>query len=142
LFDKDGETMGRVGNEFGATTGRARRCGWLDLVALKYACQVNGVTKLMMMKADVLSGFKSIKICTSYIYKGKEIDHLPYNIEPENIKPVYTEFKGWEEDLTKEEDYTKLPNSLIDYIKYIENQLNIPITIVSVGPDRKQTIFV
>ena len=142
LFDKDGETMGRVGNEFGATTGRARRCGWLDLVALKYACQVNGVTKLMMMKADVLSGFKAIKICTSYIYKGKEIDHLPYNIEPENIKPVYTEFKGWEEDLTKEEDYTKLPNSLIDYIKYIENQLNIPITIVSVGPDRKQTIFV
>jgi len=142
LFDKDGETMGRVGNEFGATTGRARRCGWLDLVALKYACQVNGVTKLMMMKADVLSGFKAIKICTSYIYKGKEIDHLPYNIEPENIKAVYTEFKGWEEDLTKEEDYTKLPNSLIDYIKYIENQLNIPITIVSVGPDRKQTIFV
>ncbi|MCH1548357.1 MAG: adenylosuccinate synthase [Flavobacteriaceae bacterium] len=142
LFDKDGETMGRVGNEFGATTGRARRCGWLDLVALKYACQINGVTKLMMMKADVLSGFKSIKICTSYIYKGNEINHLPYNIEPENIKPVYTEFKGWKEDLTKEEDYSKLPNSLIDYIKYIENQLNIPITIISVGPDRKQTIFV
>ena len=142
LFDKDGETMARVGNEFGATTGRARRCGWLDLVALKYACQINGVTKLMMMKADVLSGFKSIKICTSYIYKGNEINHLPYNIEPENIKPVYTEFKGWKEDLTKEEDYSKLPNSLIDYIKYIENQLNIPITIISVGPDRKQTIFV
>ncbi|MGB3774478.1 MAG: adenylosuccinate synthase, partial [Leeuwenhoekiella sp.] len=86
LFDEDGETMGRVGNEFGATTGRPRRCGWLDLVALKYAVRINGVTQLMMMKGDVLSGFETIKVCTSYVYQGKEIDHLPYNIEPENIK--------------------------------------------------------
>ena len=95
LFDEDGETMGRVGHEFGATTGRRRRCGWLDLVALKYACQVNGVTQLNMMKGDVLSGFKTLKVCTAYKYKGEIIKHLPYNIEPENVEPVYTEVKGW-----------------------------------------------
>ena len=141
LFDEIGETMGRVGNEFGATTGRARRCGWLDLVALKYACQVNGVTKLMMMKGDVLSGFKTLKVCTSYIYQGKEIKHLPYNIEPENVTPVYTELKGWKEDLTKLSDESQLPKELNDYIDFLEKELEIPITIVSVGPDRKQTIF-
>ena len=90
LFDEDGETMGRVGNEFGATTGRSRRCGWLDLVALRYACQVNGVTQLMMMKADVLSGFKSLKVCTAYKYKGEIIHHFPYNVEADNISPIYT----------------------------------------------------
>jgi adenylosuccinate synthase len=98
LFDEDGETMGRVGNEFGATTGRSRRCGWLDLVALRYACQVNGVTQLMMMKADVLSGFKALKVCTAYNYKGDIINHLPYNVDPENITPIYTYIEGWEED--------------------------------------------
>ena len=100
LFDENGETMGRVGHEFGATTGRSRRFGWLDLVALRYACQVNGVTQLMMMKADVLSGFKSLKVCTAYNYKGNIIHHLPYNVEPENVTPIYTEFEGWKEDLT------------------------------------------
>jgi len=140
LFDEDGETMGRVGNEFGATTGRARRCGWLDLVALRYACQVNGVTKLIMMKGDVLSGFKTLKVCTSYNYKGKEIDHLPYNIESENVSPIYTEFKGWNEDLTGMTEASKMPQALVDYIEFLEKELEIPITIVSVGPDRKQTI--
>ena len=141
LFDVNGETMARVGHEFGATTGRPRRCGWLDLVALRYACQVNGVTQLMMMKADVLSGFKTIKICTSYMYKGKEINHLPYNIEAKNLKPVYTEFMGWSEDLTKIENASTLPETLMTYISYLEKKLQIPIKIVSVGPDRKQTIF-
>ncbi|NCP89308.1 MAG: adenylosuccinate synthase, partial [Flavobacteriales bacterium] len=94
LFDEDGATMSRVGNEFGATTGRPRRCGWLDLVALKYACQVNGVTQLMMMKGDVLSGFKTLKVCTAYNYKGTVITHFPYNIDPENVQPIYTDFKG------------------------------------------------
>ena len=141
LFDEVGETMGRVGCEFGATTGRSRRCGWLDLVALKYACQINGVTKLMMMKGDVLSGFESLKICTSYIYKGKEIKHLPYNIEPENVTPLYTDFKGWSEDLTALTDTSQLPKELNDYIDFLEKELETPITIVSVGPDRKQTIF-
>jgi adenylosuccinate synthase len=141
LFDEAGETMGRVGKEFGATTGRARRCGWLDLVALKYACQINGVTKLMMMKGDVLSGFKTLKVCTSYMYQNKEINHLPYNIEPENVTPVYTELKGWKEDLTKLSDNSQLPKELNEYIDFLERELEIPITIVSVGPDRKQTIF-
>jgi adenylosuccinate synthase len=142
LFDHDGETMGRVGKEFGATTGRSRRCGWLDLVALRYACQINGVTELMMMKADVLSGFEKIKICTAYLYKGNEIEHFPYDIQSENIKPIYKDFNGWEEDLTQKDSFEDLPKTLKQYISFIEKELNIPISIVSVGPDRKQTIFV
>jgi adenylosuccinate synthase len=134
--------MGRVGKEFGATTGRSRRCGWLDLVALKYACQINGVTELMMMKADVLSGFKTIKVCTSYIYKEQKIEHLPYDIQEKNVNPIYKEFKGWDEDLTQKESFENLPKTLKEYISFIEKVLNIPISIVSVGPDRKQTIFV
>ena len=141
LFDEDGETMGRVGNEFGATTGRSRRCGWLDLVALRYACQVNGVTQLIMMKGDVLSGFKTLKVCTAYKYKGETITHLPYNIEAENITPIYTEVKGWAADLTAMTEASQLPENLNAYVEFLENELNIPITIVSVGPDRKQTII-
>lgn len=140
LFDEDGETMGRVGHEFGATTGRARRCGWLDLVALKYAVQVNGVTQLIMMKGDVLSGFKTLKICTAYKYQGKTITHLPYNIEPENVTPVYTEIKGWTEDLTGMTEASQLPKELNEYVSFLEKELETPITVVSVGPDRKQTI--
>ena len=141
LFDEVGETMGRVGNEFGATTGRSRRCGWLDLVALKYACQINGVTQLMMMKGDVLSGFKNLKVCTAYNYQGETITHLPYNIEPENVTPIYSDFKGWKEDLTQMDNNSQLPKELNDYIAFLEKELEIPIKIVSVGPDRKQTIF-
>jgi adenylosuccinate synthase len=141
LFDEDGETMGRVGNEFGATTGRSRRCGWLDLVALRYACQVNGVTQLMMMKADVLSGFKALKVCTAYNYKGSVINHLPYNVDPENVTPIYTDFEGWKEDLTAMNNESTLPTALITYIDFLEKELQIPIKVVSVGPDRKQTIF-
>ena len=141
LFDQDGETMGRVGNEFGATTGRSRRCGWLDLVALRYACQVNGVTQLMMMKADVLSGFKSLKVCTSYKYKGEIINHFPYNVEAHNLSPIYTDFEGWVEDLTEMSNKSTLPKSLNTYIDFLEKELQIPIKLVSVGPDRKQTIF-
>ncbi len=141
LFDKDGETMSRVGHEFGATTGRPRRCGWLDLVALKYAVQVNGVTQLMMMKGDVLSGFDTLKVCTSYNYKGKEITHLPYSIEPENLSINYTKLKGWQADLTKMESADQLPENLIEYINFIEKTVEVPVKIVSVGPDRKQTIF-
>jgi adenylosuccinate synthase len=141
LFDNDGETMGRVGNEFGATTGRPRRCGWLDLVALKYAVQVNGVTQLMMMKGDVLSGFETLKVCTGYKYKGETIAHLPYNIEPENIEVVYKEMKGWAEDLTGMTEASQLPAALNAYIDFLEKELNTPIKIVSVGPDRTQTIL-
>lgn len=141
LFDKDGETMAKVGNEFGSVTGRARRCGWLDLVALKYAIQVNGVTALYMMKGDVLSGFDTLKICTAYNYKGTEIDHLPYNIEPENVSPVYVEKKGWKADLTGMTTYNELPSELKEYVEFIENFVEVPIKVISVGPDRKQTIL-
>jgi adenylosuccinate synthase len=140
LFDEDGETMGRVGNEFGATTGRPRRCGWLDLVALKYAVEINGITQLIMMKGDVLSGFDELKICTAYNYKGEEISHLPYNIEAENVTPVYTTVKGWQEDLTKMTSESELPKEFIEYVEYLEKELEVPISVVSVGPDRKQTI--
>ncbi|MEN8123726.1 MAG: adenylosuccinate synthase [Bacteroidota bacterium] len=140
LFDDDGKKMAKIGNEFGATTGRPRRCGWLDLVALKYAVQINGVTQLTMMKADVLSGFETIKACTSYIYKGKETTFLPYNIEKENVKVVYTEFKGWQKDLTKMNNTKDLPKSLTDYIAFIEEFVGVPVKILSVGPDRTQTI--
>ncbi len=141
LFNKDGETMGRVGNEFGATTGRPRRCGWLDLVALKYAVQINGVSQLMMMKGDVLCGFKKLKVCTTYKYKGEVINHLPYNIEEHNLSPIYTELDGWKEDLTKMNDASQFPKELNEYIEFLEKELEVPIKIVSVGPDRKQTIL-
>jgi adenylosuccinate synthase len=139
-FGEAGDVMAKVGNEFGSVTGRKRRCGWLDLVALKYAIQVNGVTQLMMMKGDVLSGFDTLKVCTSYNYKGEKIQHLPYNIEEENVTPIYTEFKGWKADLTGMNTYDSLPQELVDYIEFIEKEVEVPIKIVSVGPDRKQTI--
>ena len=142
LFDDDGQRMGKVGNEFGATTGRPRRCGWLDLVALKYSCKINGVTKLMMMKSDVLSGFKTIKVCTSYEYRGSEIDYLPYDIGDDSLKPIYKDFEGWDEDITGLINFNSLPKNLKNYISYLEKELEIPIGIISVGPDRLQTIIV
>ncbi len=141
LFDSVGETMGRVGNEFGATTGRPRRCGWLDLVALKYAVAINGVTQLMMMKGDVLSGFKKLKVCTAYQYQGSTITHFPYDIDPKLVTPVYTELPGWTEDLTGMTQADELPKELLGYIEFLEAELGVPIKIVSVGPDRKQTIL-
>ena len=140
LFDDYGETMGRVGNEFGATTGRSRRCGWLDLVALKYAIKINGVTQLMMMKGDVLSGFDKIKVCTAYQTATGIQDYFPFDITDEQIKPIYEELAGWEEDLTKMTAETEFPQNFIRYINYLENALETPIKIVSVGPDRAQTI--
>ena len=141
LFDNYGEKMSKVGNEFGATTGRPRRCGWLDLVALKYACRINGVTKLMMMKTDVLSGFDKVLVCTNYKYRGLIIDNLPYDLSDESIEPIYQEFNGWSEDLRKLKNSNELPENLNKYIDFLEKELNIPIVIVSVGPDRKETLF-
>ena len=140
LFDEIGEKIGQIGREVGATTGRKRRCGWLDLVALKYAIHLSGVTQLMMMKADVLSGFETLKICTGYRYKGEVIKHLPYSIDPEYVTPIYTELKGWNEDLSKVQNAKELPVELIEYIKFIEKETEVPITLVSVGADRTQTI--
>jgi adenylosuccinate synthase len=139
-FGNAGDVMASVGNEFGSVTGRKRRCGWLDLVALKYAIQINGVTQLMMMKGDVLSGFDTLKVATAYNYKGEVIHHLPYNIEEENVTPIYTEFKGWKQDLTGLTTFDSLPKELKEYIEFIEKEVEVPIKIVSVGPDRKQTI--
>jgi adenylosuccinate synthase len=140
LNDKTGEKIRQIGREFGSTTGRARRTGWLDIPALKYAIMVNGVTELMMMKADVLSEFDTIQICTHYTYNGQVIDYLPYNIDPEYLQPVYIDVKGWNSDLTQIDSKDKLPAALMDYIRFIEEAVKTPITIVSVGPDRKQTI--
>jgi adenylosuccinate synthase len=139
LLDDDGETMRREGNEFGSTTGRARRCGWIDLPSLKYSIMINGVTQLLMMKADVLSIFPTIKVCTHYELKdGSVTDMIPYEIVHEKISPVYTEMKGWSTDLRQSKE--SLPSELNDYIKFLETELNVPITLVSTGPDRTQTI--
>ncbi|MBL7923985.1 MAG: adenylosuccinate synthase [Bacteroidia bacterium] len=141
LHDQTGEDLRKKGHEFGATTGRPRRCGWLDLPALKYAIMLNGVTQLIMMKSDVLSGFRTIKVCTQYKYRGQVIDHVPYDVVNENIEPVYEELQGWDEDLMQVRDAEQLPVALLRYIDYIEQATGLPITIVSVGPDRKQTLM-
>lgn len=141
LFDDVGKEIGRIGNEFGATTGRERRCGWLDLPALKYACMINGVTQLIMMKADVLSHFDTIKVCTHYQYKGETIDYFPYEVDEPSLTPIYKELKGWNSDLTEMSDLSTFPEELNQYIEFLEEQLNLPITIVSVGPNRTQTIL-
>ncbi|MFV0248860.1 MAG: adenylosuccinate synthase [Tenacibaculum sp.] len=141
LFDQKGKNMAQLGCEFGATTGRPRRCGWLDLVALKYAIQINGVSQLMMMKADVLSSFEYVNICTAYNYKGQKISYFPYNTESEHLSPIYTEFKGWDSNLTKMTQSSELPQNLLNYLEFIEKETETPISIVSVGPDRKQTII-
>jgi adenylosuccinate synthase len=141
LFDTTGETIQAQGHEFGATTGRPRRCGWLDLPALKYAIDVNGVTELMMMKADVLSGIGNLKICTAYRYKGEVIEHLPYKLEEALIEPIFTEIAGWNEDLTTMISEDEFPDSFKAYIDFIEKEVGVPISLISVGPDRAQTIM-
>lgn len=140
LFDETGERLRKEGHEFGATTGRPRRCGWIDLPALKYAIMINGVTMLNMTKADVLSIFDEINVCTHYIYRGEKIDYLPYDVSGEEIEPVYETVSGWKKDLTKLKSEDDFPRELNDYIDYLEKALATPITVVSVGPDRNQTI--
>jgi adenylosuccinate synthase len=140
LHDETGNNLRNIGHEFGSTTGRPRRCGWLDLPALKYSIMINGVTKLFMTKADVMSGFKTIKICTSYKVDGKECAEIPFNSDLV-IEPVYTDLAGWKENISAIKDYSKLPEQLKRFIEFIEQQTNVPITLVSVGPDREETIF-
>lgn len=140
LFDEDGQKLRDEGHEYGSTTGRPRRCGWLDLVALKYSIMINGVTELIMMKADVLDSFKNIKICTAYNIDGKVTDEFPYELN-DKVIPVYEELPGWNSDLTELTNEDEFPKELKDYIKYIEGKTGIPIKIVSVGPDRAQTII-
>ena len=139
LLDETGETLRRIGNEFGSTTGRPRRCGWLDLVALRYAIMINGVTDLIMMKADVMDLFEKIKVCISYSINGTTTINFPNEID-ENVVPNYVELDGWKTDLTGVDHTSKFPAALTNYIKFIEDYLKVPITIVSVGPNRSQTI--
>lgn len=142
LHDETGELIRKNGGEFGATTGRPRRCGWLDLPALKYAIMVNGATRLYMMKADVLSGFDNIEICTSYKNTdGKMSDQMPYDLDNDQVTPVYKSFEGWSEDLTEVTAYAELPQAIKTYVEFIEKEVGLPIDIVSVGPDRKQTLL-
>ncbi len=139
LFDSTGEELRKAGFEFGATTGRPRRCGWLDLPELKYAITINGVTQLFMTKSDVLSGFDKIKVCTSYIIDGKKSTEIPYFYD--DAQPVYEEIPGWNEDISGIKEFDKLPENLKSYIKFIEEFTGVPISIVSVGPDREETIL-
>ena len=141
LDNELGEKIRQVGREFGSTTGRPRRTGWLDLVALKYAVEVNGVTQLMMMKADVLSGLDSLEVCTSYRYRGEEVDHLPYRLDAQLLEPVYQSLPGWSEDLTGVRQTTDLPDTLTSYVRFIEEFTGVPVVLVSVGPDREQTLW-
>lgn len=141
LLDETGVQIRDKGREFGSTTGRPRRCGWLDLVMLKYSCMINGVTRLIMTKADVLSGFASIKVCTHYHYKGSEITEIPFDLDVQEIKPVYKEIQGWREDISKITQLELLPNNILSYVNFIEQYLSIPVYILSVGPDRSQLLF-
>lgn len=140
LTDETGELLRRKGCEYGATTGRPRRCGWLDIPALKYAIMLNGTTRLFMMKSDILSGFGTIKVCTSYNIDGKEQIELPFD-NGTTIEPVYSELPGWDEDITAIREYALLPANLRNYVEFIEKRTGLPVTIVSVGPDRNSTIF-
>ncbi len=139
LFDDTGKRIRDLGHEYGAVTGRERRCGWIDLVALRYAIMINGVTKLIMMKSDVLDSFDTIKACVAYKQNGERIDYFPYDIE-HCIEPIYQELSGWKTDMTKMTDKAQFPKAFIDYITFLEKQLDVPITIISIGPDREQTI--
>jgi adenylosuccinate synthase len=139
LNNDTGELLRDVGHEFGSTTGRPRRCGWLDIPALKYAIMINGVTRLFMTKSDVMSGFTTIKVCTSYLSEGRKCKEIPFN--DLHVEPVYTELPGWEENVAGIREYDNLPLNLKSYIKFIEDQTGVPVTMISVGPDREETII-
>lgn len=140
LKDETGDKLRKFGFEFGSVTGRPRRCGWIDLVALRYAIMVNGVTQLIMMKSDVLDTFETIKACVAYKIDGQEVKDFPFEI-PDKLEPVYAELKGWQTDMTKMQSESEFPAEFSEYVKFLEKELNIPIKIISVGPDRAQTIM-
>ena len=139
LFDETGKELGRIGHEFGAVTGRPRRCGWLDLVALKYAVMVDGVTQLIMMKSDVMNDFDTIKVATAYRIGDEVVNHFPYEVN-DSIEPIYTEFKGWKCDICKVRRYQDFPEEFKQYVEFIERETGVPVKIISVGPDREETI--
>ena len=140
LFDETGAELRRIGHEFGAVTGRERRCGWLDLVALKYAIMVDGVTQLIMMKSDVMNDFDTIKVAVAYDMNGRQTDEFPYSVDGVEINPVYREFQGWKCDLRDCRRYEDFPEAFRRYVEFIEQETGVPVKIISVGPDREQTI--
>ena len=140
LFDETGAELRRIGHEFGAVTGRERRCGWLDLVALKYAIMVDGVTQLIMMKADVMNDFDTIKVAVAYDMNGRQTDEFPYSVDGVEINPVYREFQGWKCDLRDCRRYEDFPEAFRRYVEFIEQETGVPVKIISVGPDREETI--
>ena len=142
LFDNIGKKIASNGNEFGSTTGRARRCGWLDIPALKYSIMLNGVTELYMMKADVLSDFNEIKVCVGYNYNGEKIDYFPSSIESENISPIYQTFQGWTSKSNKAQKFEDLEKNFQSYVRFIEDQVGVKINLISLGPVREQTIYI
>ena len=142
LFDDIGKKIASNGNEFGSTTGRARRCGWLDIPALKYSIMLNGVTELYMMKADVLSDFNEIKVCVGYNYNGEKIDYFPSSIESENISPIYKTFQGWTSKSNKAQKFEDLEKNFQSYVRFIEDQVGVKINLISLGPVREQTIYI
>ena len=142
LFDDIGKKIASNGNEFGSTTGRARRCGWLDIPALKYSIMLNGVTELYMMKADVLSDFNEIKVCVGYNYNGEKIDYFPSSIESENISPIYKTFQGWTSKSNKAQKFEDLEKNFQSYVRFIEDQVSVKINLISLGPVREQTIYI
>lgn len=141
LFDETGKLIRDLGHEYGAVTGRERRCGWIDLVALKYAIMINGVTKLIMMKSDVLDDFDEIKACTAYRVNGETTENFPFSIEDGTIEPIYTSLPGWKTDMTGMKSESEFPAQFKAYIEFLERELETPIAIVSIGPDREQTII-
>ena len=140
LFDETGDAMRKIGFEFGSVTGRPRRCGWVDLVALKYAVMINGVTQLIMMKSDVMDTFETIKACVAYKIDGEEVEQFPFDLN-DGAEPVYVEFAGWKTDMTKMQSEDEFPEEFNAYLSFLEEELEVPIKIVSVGPDRAQTII-
>ena len=141
LFDETGKTIRDLGHEYGAVTGRERRCGWIDLVVLRYAIMLNGVTKLIMMKSDVLDSFDEVKACVAYEIDGKRTEDFPFSIDEETIKPVYVTLPGWKTDMTGMKSTQEFPEAFNNYIDFLEKELKTPIYIVSIGPDREQTII-
>lgn len=141
LFDDIGDKIAQNGNEFGSTTGRPRRCGWLDIPALKYSIMLNGVTHLYMMKADVLSDFNEVKVCIGYEYDGKEIDYFPSIIDSDNIKPIYKSFSGWTSGVNNSRKFSDLEDNFKIYIKFIEDNLGVKVKLISLGPDREETVL-
>ncbi|MDE6535973.1 MAG: adenylosuccinate synthetase, partial [Muribaculaceae bacterium] len=142
LFDADGKRMRDIGHEYGAVTGRERRCGWIDLVALRYAVMINGVTKLIMMKSDVLDDFDVIKACVDYKINGEIVHDFPYDVDGLEIEPVYVELPGWKTPMSEMTSAAELPENFKRYVAFVEKELGVPVVILSVGPDRAQTILV